>query len=198
VLAYSAEEADRLNHRHIGTPPLLLALLREKKFPSAKLLGQHRAELKSLRRKMEALVDRTVSGGPVRVPIRRPAAVLPDTVEIHGRKWDVEPLRDLVMRCKTYAWRWEEKAWKPRDIVIKKSAKALSFDLSLAENSSEFELVKGGWKKDRCAICRWELFESDDASQGIGFTNGKEWACAECYKKFVEGDFFASAYSDIT
>src|SRR5437764_9241429 len=45
---------------------------------------------------------------------------------------------------------------------------------SLVENSSEFELVKGGWKKDRCAICRWELFESDDASHGIGFTNGKD------------------------
>jgi ClpA/ClpB-like protein len=198
ALAYSAQEADRLNHRHIGTQHLLLALLREKKFPSAKLLSQHGAELKSLRRRMEALLDRAVSGGSVRAPIHRPAAVLPDTVEIHGRKWDMEPLRDLVMWCKTHEWHWEEKAWNLRDIVIKKSGKVLSFDLNLAENAAEFELVKGGWKKDHCTICRWELFESDDASHGIGFTNGKDWLCAECYKKFIAGDFFSSTYSDIT
>jgi ATP-dependent Clp protease ATP-binding subunit ClpA len=146
ALAYSAQEADRLNHRHIGTQHLLLALLREKKFPSAKLLSQHGAELKSLRRRMEALLDRAVSGGSVRAPIHRPAAV----------------------------------------------------HLNLAENAAEFELVKGGWKKDHCTICRWELFESDDASHGIGFTNGKDWLCAECYKKFIAGDFFSSTYSDIT
>ncbi len=195
---YSAEEADRLNHRQIGTQHLLLALLREKKFPSAKLLSQRGAELKSLRKKLEGFIERAASSGFVRAPVRRPAAVIPDTIEIHGVKWDMDLIRDLVSRCKAHSWHWEKKTWKPRDIVVKKNDKVLSFDLSLVENSSEFELVKGGWKKDRCAICRWELFESDDASHGIGFTNGKDWTCAECYKKFVEGDFFASAYSDIT
>ena len=33
ILAYAAEEAERLNHRHIGTEHLLLGILREEKWP---------------------------------------------------------------------------------------------------------------------------------------------------------------------
>jgi ATP-dependent Clp protease ATP-binding subunit ClpC len=52
VLAYATEEAERLNHRHIGTEHLLLGLLREENCLAASLLresglsiGQVRAEL---------------------------------------------------------------------------------------------------------------------------------------------------------
>ena len=52
VLVYAAEEAERLNHRHIGTEHLLLGLLREENCLAASLLresglsiGQVRAEL---------------------------------------------------------------------------------------------------------------------------------------------------------
>jgi len=83
-------------------------------------------------------------------------------------------------------------------MVIRKDGKGFSFDLTLAENSSEFALVQGGWKKDHCAICYWELFESDDASHGIGFTNGKDWVCTECHQKFIAENFFGSPYSEIT
>jgi ATP-dependent Clp protease ATP-binding subunit ClpC len=38
VLAYGAEEAERLNHKHIGTEHLLLGLLREEKCFAAQLL----------------------------------------------------------------------------------------------------------------------------------------------------------------
>ncbi len=41
VLAYAAEEAERLNHQHIGTEHLLLGLLRENGTLAAKLLAQH-------------------------------------------------------------------------------------------------------------------------------------------------------------
>jgi hypothetical protein len=39
-------------------------------------------------------------------------------------------------------------------MVVDRKRASLSFDLSLAEDSANFE------KKDRCAICRWEVFES--------------------------------------
>ena len=41
ILAYAAEEADRLNHRHIGTEHLLLGILREENSVAAQVL-QHR------------------------------------------------------------------------------------------------------------------------------------------------------------
>jgi hypothetical protein len=41
ILAYAAEEAERLAHRHIGTEHLFLGVLREEKSMAAKLLQSH-------------------------------------------------------------------------------------------------------------------------------------------------------------
>src|SRR5437764_14147682 len=32
-----------------------------------------------------------------------------------------------------------------------------SFDATLAQDSEKFLLVKDGWKKDLCVVCRWKL-----------------------------------------
>jgi hypothetical protein len=197
ALKYSAEEADRMNHRHIGTAHLLLGLVRDSEFTSAEVLSQLGVKFDSLRKKVEALGDRTPPRERYVAPLRRPPDP-PNTIEIHAVKRNLEHIRMSVSRCREYAWHWEQKPWKARDIVMKKDAKGFSFDLTLAENSSEFMLVQGGWKKDHCVICRWELFESDDASHGTGFTNGRDWVCTECHQRFIAGGFFWSAYSDIT
>jgi len=49
VLAYAAEEAERLNHRHIGTEHLLLGLLREEKCFAAELLHERGLRLSPVR-----------------------------------------------------------------------------------------------------------------------------------------------------
>jgi ATP-dependent Clp protease ATP-binding subunit ClpC len=49
VLAYAAEEAERLGHKHIGTEHLLLGLLREEKSLAAQLLGESGLRLESAR-----------------------------------------------------------------------------------------------------------------------------------------------------
>ena len=51
VLAYSAEEAERLEHRHIGTEHLLLGLLREQGCFAAKILRERGLEFDQLRRR---------------------------------------------------------------------------------------------------------------------------------------------------
>jgi hypothetical protein len=95
-------------------------------------------------------------------------------------------------------WYWERKLWQARDVVYERNGKRFSFDTSLAKDESKFLLVKGGWKKDLCAVCGWELFETDDSTHGTGCTNGKDWVCEECHQRFIAGDYFGSAYSDIT
>ena len=49
VLTYGAEEAERLNQKHIGTEHLLLGLLREEESFAAQLLDQHGLTLKGVR-----------------------------------------------------------------------------------------------------------------------------------------------------
>lgn len=172
ALIYAAQEADRLNHRHIGTAHLWLGLGRDKEFASAEFLSRFGADLESLRKRVEALGEQTSSPPSEELrhrdegylaALRRPPSS--NTVEIHGVKRILEHIEMSVSRCREYAWHWEQKPWKARDIVMKKDGKGFSFDLTLAtEDSSKFKLLQGGWKKDQCAICRWELFESDDAS----------------------------------
>ncbi len=52
VLAYSAEESERLGHRHIGTEHLLLGLLREENSPAAEILYERGLRLSDVRNEL--------------------------------------------------------------------------------------------------------------------------------------------------
>ena len=196
VLAYAAEEAERLQHRHIGSEHLLLGLLRETNCFAAEILLGHGAKLQTLR---EQLARRPPPIFPeFRALQRRPP--VQETVEIHGSRWDAEYIRDRVKECGGIFWHWHQQSWCARDIAVRRGTGRISFDVTLVETSEDFDLVKAGWKKDHCYVCRWELFESkDDPTHSTGYTNGREWLCTECYEKFWGNpNFFASNYPDIT
>ena len=196
VLSYAVEEADRLNHRPIGTTHLLIGLMRDDAFASADSLSQLGAHLESLRKRVEALGEQR-GYAEIRPLVTHHRTVTgPDVIAVHGMKRSVDELRRNASHLRECYWK--RKPWKSRNVVTTKHGKRLSFDLTLANKSSEFILVKGGWKKDQCAICRWDLHESQDASHGMGFTNGKDWICTECHARFIDDDFFSATYSDIT
>jgi uncharacterized protein (TIGR02246 family) len=52
ILNFAAEEADRLDHRHIGTEHLLLGILREEKCLAAELIRQRGVDLSALRQQV--------------------------------------------------------------------------------------------------------------------------------------------------
>jgi len=65
VLAYAAEEAERLSHKHIGTEHLLLGLLREDKCFAAEILHERGLRLSALREEMSRVQnERAASGRP--------------------------------------------------------------------------------------------------------------------------------------
>ena len=53
VLAYAAEEAERLSHKHIGTEHLLLGLLREEKCFAAEILQERGLRLPTIREELQ-------------------------------------------------------------------------------------------------------------------------------------------------
>ena len=53
VMAYAAEEADRLRHKQVGPEHLLLGLLREEQSPSSALLRENGLEVHAMRRELE-------------------------------------------------------------------------------------------------------------------------------------------------
>lgn len=193
ILHCGADEADRLGHKHIGTEHLLLGVLREKDCLAANLLTERGLTLEQVREVL-AKEPMEVSSSSRSIPRLRQIPV-----EIHGFAMDAEYIRERARTCRSFNWHWHKAAWKARDLAVAKDGK-ISFDIGLAKDIEHFDLVKGGWNKDRCAICCWELFESDDKPEhGIAYTNGRDWVCAECYEKFLSGpDFFSTTHSEST
>ena len=197
ILKFARDEADRLAHRHIGTEHLFLALFAVEDCLAAKLLSRAGADVAAIRAKVaeqsqhqEGVLQRESRSG-------RPNRIATGEIEIHGFRRNADYVRDVVSMIRSYNWHWHKTLWKPRDIVINRKTGNFSFELSLAADRENFELVKQGWKKDHCFICRWELFESDD-EHGTGYTNGRNWLCMECCERFLRRDFFASSHPEIT
>ena len=207
VLEYAAGEADQLEHHHIGTDHLLLGLLRESGCLAEVLLKQYGVDLHNLREhitktptQVEAWTGHAATFKPE--PREYKSAVIARTVEIHGGKHDAEYIRERVRACREFSWHWNTQNWMPRDLIIHRKTGAISFEADLIKQPDDFQLIKAGWKKDHCYICRWELFESvTEPAHGIAHTNGRDWVCTECFEKFLKGpDFFSSTseYSYIT
>jgi len=199
VLRRASEEAERLANRHIGTEHLLLGLLEEKGTLSSELLIEAGTNAAAIR---EHYAEQSQ---PKPWSFQRASFydygfrhLSGETVEIHGARWNVDYIRDAINLTRSYNWYWHKATWKPRAIVISRKDGTFSFDLSLAKDEANFLLVKDGWKKDHCFVCHWELFESDD-EHGLGYTNGHDWLCMECYERFWKRpDFFSSSQSEIT
>jgi ATP-dependent Clp protease ATP-binding subunit ClpC len=66
VLAYAAEEAERLSHKHIGTEHLLLGLLREEKCFAAEMLHERGLKLQIIREEMQRTTQEKVQAQPQR------------------------------------------------------------------------------------------------------------------------------------
>jgi ATP-dependent Clp protease ATP-binding subunit ClpA len=200
ILKQAANEAERLASQHIGPEHLFLGLLEEKNCLAQKLLIEGGADAAAIRQHYAAMPQQSEPRAFQRgsYPNFGFRALSGETVEIHAQRWNVDYIRDVINLVRSHNWHWEKADWKPRDIVKNRKNGKLSFNLSLASDSANFELVKLGWTRDYCFVCRWELFESED-EHGKGYTNGHDWMCLECCERFLQRpDFFASSQSEIT
>jgi hypothetical protein len=177
TLKYAVEEADRFQHRHIGTEHLLLGLLRVERSLAAKLLAEAGFNILELREEL-----RRAERHPGR-PAERREGRLEDYVEIHGELWSVKSIREFSEYYRKF--HWEKRRWTPRDALVQRSDKTLYLYSGQAYDSEQVELMKGGWSEDHCAICWWKLFQSDSIDHAEGYTNGQDWLCTECCERFV-------------
>ena len=70
ILTYAAEEAERLNHRHIGTEHLLLGILREEKCVAGEILHERGLRLNAIREELaRSVVDRQTLVKPKETPL---------------------------------------------------------------------------------------------------------------------------------
>jgi len=190
VLKYADNESERLAHKHIGTEHLLLAILVEGKSLASQLLREAGADPAQLREQFARIPAESFATQRFIIPrtTDNPGQLMFQT---HNFSIRSDYVRHCVNYCHTYDWHWSKKTWKPQDVVVNRKTGRFSLDVDAATDPSEFALLKAGWKKDHCLICRWDLFESGEPEHGIGYTNGREWLCTECYEKFVQGPGFS-------
>jgi ATP-dependent Clp protease ATP-binding subunit ClpC len=169
VLAYAAEEAERLHGKHIGTEHLLLGLLREPRALAAQLLQSQGLSLNDARKTLSNWQKTTETAHEI--------------VEIHGQEWDRTYVQTHVAELQKFAWR--KRQWKPLDILVEPSSGRIFFDVTLKDHLG-FKLVAGGWPREFCALCHWELNADGGREHASGYTNGREWLCTECQEKFME------------
>jgi hypothetical protein len=104
-------------------------------------------------------------------------------IDLHGARWRPQYVLPLVEELREF--HWQKRAWLARDLLVQRGTGQVAFFTGQPYDANSFQLVPGGWHRDHCVICRWELFESpDDPQHGIGFTNGRDWLCLECGEKF--------------
>jgi hypothetical protein len=180
VLVYAADEAERLADQQIGSEHLVLGLLREGEGLAAQLLKEAGLSLNSLREEISSW--RVDSGTSATTIPNLPWDPNLPSVEVHGRRLLIAWVKRSAQRLKQFAW--VRRVWKPLDVVADSKEGGISFDLSV-EDGQRYRVVAGGWTKEPCAICGWELSAEGGPERSETFTNGREWLCLECYHKFV-------------
>ena len=129
----------------------------------------------------------------------RLSSVSTEQFEIHEARRNAQLVLSLAAHYQRHPWHWRQQTWTPRDIVEHLETGQISFDLSLATDTANYGLLKGGWASDNCIICGWRLFESTIESHGTARTNGRDWRCTECYEKlFANSKPSPPPHPDIT
>jgi Clp amino terminal domain, pathogenicity island component/NTF2 fold immunity protein len=97
ILAYAAEEAERLNQRHIGTEHLLLGILREEKCVAAEILHERGLRLNAIREELARFPMRTEP------PVMSEEEMRP-LPALHEPKSDLVPDADTAKRIAEAVW----------------------------------------------------------------------------------------------
>ena len=102
VLAYAGEEAERLNHKHIGTEHLLLGLLREEKSFAAQILMERGLQLGQLREELARQPHEATQGQRPSSGLDELSSYVGDLVDqtqpLVGREDEVNRLIELLCR----------------------------------------------------------------------------------------------------
>jgi ATP-dependent Clp protease ATP-binding subunit ClpC len=105
VLAYAAEEAERLGHKHIGTEHLLLGLMREEKSFAANILKERGLELAKVREELASVTYKPAGEGSAQTQL--PKALTRDLTQaaldgeldpLVGREQEFEGVIEILGR----------------------------------------------------------------------------------------------------
>lgn len=103
-------------------------------------------------------------------------------VLIHSDYWRVAHIAEQVADCAGILW--EQKQWHPGPALVQPSGTVTQYT-DRPYDATKYTLVQDAWDHDHCEICFWKLYQTNDAEHNIGYTDGRNWVCTECYTQFL-------------
>jgi hypothetical protein len=107
------------------------------------------------------------------------------TIKIHGDDWDIEYILKMledVKRDKLVSARWQ-----PRDALVRADGSRATIYTGQDFDPAQYEIKRAFWDHDHCQVCMWTFSKSDDMEKTDGYTDGYNWLCKECHRRFIEG-----------
>ena len=101
---------------------------------------------------------------------------------IHGDYWRVAHVAEQVTECANVLW--EQKQWHAGPALVQPNGIVTQY-AGQPHDPSKSALVQDAWDHDHCEICWWKLYQADDIEHSIGYTDGRNWVCTECYTQFL-------------
>jgi hypothetical protein len=193
VLTRAAQEAARLEDKHIGTEHLLLGLLGQEKSCAAKVLADFGLTPARARKVIAKATPKLRTGwGEASTAITHfsdpglPAhsTFVPDDIPPEqGARWGAGYVRKTQLMGRMF--HWERQPCFRRDALRHRERGQVRLYAGQPYDAAEFELLAGGWTHDHCVVCWRELMKPNDPEQSFGYTNGQDWLCPKCYEIFV-------------
>jgi len=109
-----------------------------------------------------------------------------NTINIRGDEWEVDYL--LAMLSTMKPGKFQKQGWTPRDALVSNDGRLYTIYTGQTFDPDKMTLCKGFWGHDHCEACNWELNDFQGEEHAVGYFNGYNWLCEECYRLFVLED----------
>jgi hypothetical protein len=82
---------------------------------------------------------------------------------------------------------WRLTSFQPSDALAFESGGQSAVRKREADDdvASAAHVVPDGWDHEHCALC-WQKISLIPDTDHSGYTDGRDWLCAECYEKFIK------------
>lgn len=85
--------------------------------------------------------------------------------------------------------KWQKETFTQQDAIVRRVNGGVTGQKKSEgeEPAADEWIMPGGWDHEHCALC-WETISDFEGHQHSGYTDGKKWLCADCYKKYIRDD----------
>ena len=105
------------------------------------------------------------------------------TITIRGDEWEADYILTMLRGMKKGAF--QKKQWAPRDALVAKDGSRATIYTGQEYDPEKMTVRRKFWDHDHCLVCNWLLIDSQGDDHAVGWFNGYNWLCDECYRLVI-------------